>query len=162
MQHIHPEVVQVFGNKVRIRVCGILIKDDTILLVNHQGLNTANRFWSPPGGGIEFGESAAESLRREFREETGLGIEVVRFLCIHEHIDNSLQAIELFFEVKSTSGSIFTGTDPELTEPIIREVKFMTFEELQQHNPAEVHHLFAYCKHPPDISNLQGRFLTSH
>jgi hypothetical protein len=95
-------------------------------------------------------------------KKTGLDIEIVRFLCIHEHMGASLQAIELFFEVRSVSGPIFTGTDPELTQQIIQEVKFMTFEEVQQHDPAEVHHLFAYCKHPADINTLHGQFLTSH
>jgi ADP-ribose pyrophosphatase YjhB (NUDIX family) len=162
MDHIHPEVVQVFGNKVRLRVCGILIENNTILLINHQGLNTANRFWCPPGGGIEFGESAAESLQREFREETGLDIEVGRFLFINEYVSNSLQAVEVFFEVRHTGGAILTGTDPELTQQMIREVKFMTFEQVHQYNPTEVHQLFAYCEHPADIIKLQGRFLTNH
>lgn len=162
MQDIHPEVVQVFGNKVRVRVCGILIKKDTILLVNHQGLNKTNLFWSPPGGGIQFGESAADSLQREFREETGLEIEVMDFLFVNEFISHSLQAIELFFLVRSTNGNVYTGTDPELKQQIIREVKFISMAEIKQFQPAEVHHLFAYCTHLSDIVQLRGCFFTKN
>jgi ADP-ribose pyrophosphatase YjhB (NUDIX family) len=159
MQDIHPEVVQVFGNRVRVRVCGILIEKDRILLVNHRGLNKTNLFWCPPGGGIQFGESAAESLQREFREETGLEIEVMDFLCVNEYISQALQAVELFFLVRRISGYVATGTDPELKQQIIRKVEFMTIEEIRNYQPAEVHNLFSYCTNLADIYQLQGRFL---
>jgi 8-oxo-dGTP diphosphatase len=162
METIDPEVLNVFGNKVRVRVCGILTEKETILLVNHRGLNKTGFFWSPPGGGIQFGESAQESLQREFREETGLEIEVLDFVCVHEYISHALQAIELFFRVRPTGGKIVTGADPELKQQIIREVKFMTMQEIQTYQPAEVHNLFAYCKNLADIYRLQGRFLAKN
>jgi ADP-ribose pyrophosphatase YjhB (NUDIX family) len=161
MQDIHPEVTEVFGNKVRVRVGGILIKDNAILLVNHRGLNASNQFWSPPGGGIQFGESAVESLQREFREETGLEIEVLDFLFVNEYMSRHLQAIELFFEVKAAgSGTLHTGTDPELKQQIISEVKYLTTEQLQQYQASELHQLFTYCKNLADIRRLHGRFVT--
>lgn len=162
MQDIHPEVVQVFGNRVRVRVCGILIEKDSILLVNHRGLNKSNLFWCPPGGGIQFGESAAESLQREFREETGLEIDVLDFLCVNEYSSQALQAVELFFLVRRTGGHIATGTDPELKQQIIREVKFMTIQEIRNYLPAEVHNLFSYCSTLADIYQLKGSFLTKN
>jgi ADP-ribose pyrophosphatase YjhB (NUDIX family) len=163
MQDIHPEVTEVFGNKVRVRVCGILIKDNAILLVNHRGLNASNRFWSPPGGGIQFGESAVESLQREFREETGLEIEVLDFLFVNEYIGSRLQAIELFFEVKPTgSGTLHVGTDPELKQQIISEVNYLTTEQLQQYHASELHQLFAHCENLADIRRLHGRFVTKN
>ena len=35
-------------------------------------------YWCPPGGGIEPGESAADAVVREAREETGLAVRAVR------------------------------------------------------------------------------------
>ena len=67
------EVVKsVYGNRVRARACGICIHRGEILLVKHTGLGPEGVLWAPPGGGIEFGESAEDSLKREFKEETGL------------------------------------------------------------------------------------------
>jgi ADP-ribose pyrophosphatase YjhB (NUDIX family) len=132
-------------------------------MVNHVGLNQTNQFWSPPGGGMQFGEPAAETLQREFREETGLEVQVLDFLCINEYIGPSLQAIELFFLVRSDANMpLHTGSDPELKHQIIKEVKFMTIEELKQYTPQEVHSLITHCKTMDDLYHLQGRFFTNH
>ena len=39
-----------------------------------------------PGGKIELGEKAEETLKREVREETGLNIYAIKFLCWQEFI----------------------------------------------------------------------------
>lgn len=46
-----------------------------VLLVK-RGREPAQGRWSFPGGLVEVGESLAEALRREIREETGLTVEV--------------------------------------------------------------------------------------
>ncbi len=160
MQHIAPEIASVFGNKVRVRVCGILIENDKILLVNHQGLTSSNQFWSPPGGGIEFGESAVQCLVREFTEETDLIIEVVKFLFVNEFISTTLHAIELFFEVKAIGGTLKKGTDPELTSQIIKQVQFMPMEEVLELVTGEVHSIFGRCKNLQDILLLNSHFVS--
>jgi len=65
-----------------VRVAGILIEDDRILLIEHTKNN--RKYWLVPGGGVDWGESAAEALIREFKEETSLDIEVEKFLFISE------------------------------------------------------------------------------
>ena len=46
---------------------------------------TYNRFhpWGLPGGSLEYGETAEESLLREMQEETNLSIEIERFLFVN-------------------------------------------------------------------------------
>jgi ADP-ribose pyrophosphatase YjhB (NUDIX family) len=39
--------------------------------------------WGLPGGHIEFGESFADCARREFREETGLDVELIALLGVY-------------------------------------------------------------------------------
>ncbi len=69
--------------------------------------------WMPPGGGLEFGETLEDCLKREFREETGAEIEVGEFLFLNELIDDPYHAVELFYRVRQTGGEIRLGSDPE-------------------------------------------------
>ncbi|USO00110.1 MAG: NUDIX domain-containing protein [Phycisphaeraceae bacterium] len=48
--------------------------------------NVAGEFWYLPGGHVEAGESAADALRREFAEETGLDPIVGPALLIMENL----------------------------------------------------------------------------
>src|SRR5690554_1085641 len=66
------EAVQV--NRFNIRVYGILQHEGKVLLV-HEKIGDLH-YTKFPGGGLEFGESTKACLIREFREESGLDIEV--------------------------------------------------------------------------------------
>ena len=124
------EIINQYGNKIRVRVCGICVQDDKILLVNHSGMNESGEFWSPPGGGLEFGESIEDCLKREFLEETNTVISVGKFLKINEFVKPPLHAIELFYEVKILSGEIKIGFDPEMDYQIIKDIQWLNFEEV--------------------------------
>jgi nucleoside triphosphatase len=43
-----------------------------------------------PGGHIELGEKMKDSLKREIKEETGLEIYGIKFVCFHEGISSFL------------------------------------------------------------------------
>jgi 8-oxo-dGTP diphosphatase len=137
-------VEEVYGNKVRIRACGICIQDNKILLVNHKLYGDTTNFWSPPGGGINFGETAVSAVKREFEEETGLLAEVGEMLFIHEFIRPPLHAIELFFKIHQVEGCLIKGSDPEVVpaEQIIREVRFVSLDELRGMPDKSKHGIF--------------------
>ncbi|MGD1843339.1 MAG: NUDIX domain-containing protein, partial [Thermonemataceae bacterium] len=105
------EILARFGNQLRVRVCGICVQDNQLLLVKHQGLQQGY-LWAPPGGGMQFGESAETCLVREFEEETGLQIAVEQFLFVHEFLRPPLHGIELFFTVTVKQGTLRIGYDP--------------------------------------------------
>jgi 8-oxo-dGTP diphosphatase len=152
------EVQKFYGNRLRVRACGVCVKDDSILLVNHQGISNQD-FWSPPGGGIEFGEGAIDCLSREFREEAGLSVKTGNFLFACEFIQHSLHAIELFFEVSPLTDQLHVGSDPEQGSPsIIRAVKFMSWSEIEKLPTNQCHGIFKHLDHPSKITTLSGYF----
>jgi len=150
--------VQIYRNKVRVRVSGILVENNKILMVNHKGLSPNNMFWSPPGGGIEYSENAEKSLHREFKEETGLKVQVGHFLFVNEVILNNLHAIEIFFEVSRISGEIMTGTDPEQTpdNQIIKNVVFLSLEDIRKVPEKSIHNCFHNLRKIHEIFNIRG------
>ena len=158
MEDIQNEIISNFGNKLRIRVCGICIEDNKILLVRHHSIGKSGILWAPPGGGMIYGETAEQALIREFAEETGLKIQVENFLCVNEYLTPPLHAIELFFIVKKTGGILQTGTDPELdpTKQIITDIEWISLEELQKIPENSLHSLLHSIQSIEEINTLSG------
>ncbi len=151
-------MVDDYKYKVRVRSCGLLIENNRLLLLKHQGLGTAGHLWSPPGGGVEFEESAEKALVREFLEETGLKISVDRFLFIHEHMDKELHALELFFKVSCNAGVLKLGADPETQQQMLVAVDFFTEAALENIPPANKHVMFDHFKSFNALLSLSGYF----
>ena len=152
------EILEKFGNRIRIRVCGILIQHDSILLVKHRSVGKSGILWAPPGGGMQFGEGAEETLKREFLEETGLEIRVGQFLFTHEFLNPPLHAIELFFEVDQIDGSLKKGFDPEMQthEQIIEEVAFLNIDQLNKIQTDSLHYVLQRGHKLNDLFNYKG------
>lgn len=147
-----------FGNKIRVRVSGLAVRNDCLLLVNHKHLGPEN-FWSPPGGGILFNESAEHALQREFIEETGLTVNVREFLFVCELIQSPLHAIELFFQVDISGGELIIGNDPEMgVNQIIREVRFFDWAQIASQPEPTLHGIFKKVTNPSKILDLRGYF----
>ena len=113
----------------RVRVAGILIEDDRILLIEHTKNN--KKYWLVPGGGVDWGESAAEALIREFKEETSLDIEVEKFLFISETIapDKQKHVINLYFKTKKAENSSNIMKLGE--EKILTDLRFIPEDEIK-------------------------------
>ena len=69
-----------------VGVGGVIVADDRVLLAR-RGSEPMRGEWSIPGGVLEVGESLAEGVMRELREETGLA---VRVLDLIEALDRIL------------------------------------------------------------------------
>ena len=147
-----------YHQKVRVRVCGLLLLNDQLLLLKHNTIGKKGYLWSPPGGGIEFGENATSSLEREFLEETNIQVAVDEYLFTNEYKDSHLHAIELFFRVSYVSGKLTLGHDPELSgeNQILTDAKFFSSKELAAMDADEIHNAFRYCHQPLELLNLKG------
>ncbi len=131
-----------YSGKLRIRVCGICQQDNQLLLIRHKPFaQNKNGLWSLPGGGLQYGETLQMGLKREFKEETGLEVEVGDFLFMHEFIALPLHALEIFFAVTVTGGILATGYDPELElqNQLIAEVAFKSLPAIKEIPPNQLH-----------------------
>src|SRR5215217_6897747 len=61
--------------RFNIRVYGILLGEDRQVLVSDEFIR-GNYYTKFPGGGLEFGEGTRECLKREFKEEMNLEVEI--------------------------------------------------------------------------------------
>lgn len=149
-----------YSNKLRVRICGVLIEENKLLLINHKGIGKQGNLWAPPGGGLEFHESSTTCLKREFLEETGLEIEAKRFLFVNEYQNEKMHALELFFEVVRTGGSLIMGRDPELDSgrQMITELKFVTISELAVISNKQKHNMLHEISEINDLLNISGYF----
>ena len=147
------EVSKFYGKRVRVRVCGLLHADERLLLVNHR-LHDRHAWWAPPGGGLDFGETLEQTLKREFKEETNLSITVGQFAFGCEYLHDPLHAIELFYWVTRTNGTLKTGDDPEL--PLITDARYLSGNELAALPREQMHGIFQIAHSLDDLKQLKG------
>lgn len=162
MSELSQEVIDTFGNRLRVRCCGLLFQENKLLLIRHR-MGEKRYLWTPPGGGMLFGEAAEECLKREFDEECGLKISPGRFLFVHELLLPPLHGIELFFEVKradTQATPLRLGHDPEVKTPIIDRLAFFDDATLNK-LPHEQKHPLLRRFSVQKLLELQGYFITS-
>ena len=68
-----------------VGVGGVVISGDRALLIR-RGSEPLKGAWSIPGGRLELGETIAEGVVRELREETGLDVRVLGLIEVFERI----------------------------------------------------------------------------
>ena len=96
-------------------VCGIIFKDNLVLICRRKPEKSLGGYWEFPGGKVEDGESYEESLLRELIEELNLKVEIKEhfFDTVH-HYDYA--AIELISFICETNGTVVESTDHDLVE----------------------------------------------
>jgi len=68
-----------------VGIGGVVIHEGRVLLVRRARPPLQGQ-WSIPGGGLEVGETFADGIRREVREETGLEVRVLERAGVFERI----------------------------------------------------------------------------
>lgn len=102
------------NQQTRIRVAALILKGDSILLAEHE--KGGRRYWLLPGGGVEYGETVEEALKRELHEEAGLEIEVDQLLWVLDSIPDDFHrhVLNLIFSASPLSENLTPGADQVL------------------------------------------------
>lgn len=92
-------------NLFNLRVYGILITEKQQVLVSDE-LIRGNYFTKFPGGGLEFGEGTRDCLKREFKEELNLNVEIGDHIYTTDYFQMSAfnpehQIISIYYYVKA-------------------------------------------------------------
>jgi 8-oxo-dGTP diphosphatase len=88
-----------------IRVYGILINEKKQVLVSDEFIR-GNYYTKFPGGGLELGEGTRDCLKREFKEEMNLGVQVEGHIYTTDYFQISAfnpadQIISIYYFVKA-------------------------------------------------------------
>ena len=88
-----------------LRVYGVLINEKKQVLVSDEFIR-GNYYTKFPGGGLEFGEGTRDCLKREFKEEMDLEVEVGEHLYTTDYFQMSAfnsehQIISIYYMVKA-------------------------------------------------------------
>lgn len=108
----------------QIKVAGVLVKNDKILLVQQ---SEASGDWSLPSGRMEKGETLHQAVIKKM-EETGLNVSIRRLLYVADKPDVALTHIT--FELCQIGGEIRLPSD-EPGSPPIHDVKFVAVSDLE-------------------------------
>lgn len=99
---------------VRVRVVGLMVINDHVLVQRKRG----DEYWALPGGGLEFGETFAQGLEREFLEEFDTRIRVGPRLDVLENFftigGQQHHSVEIYFEVCTVEPGTVEAQEPDL------------------------------------------------
>jgi 8-oxo-dGTP diphosphatase len=144
------------GDKPTIRVAGLLVHEGNILMVE-QGRGD-ERYWLLPGGGVQFGETLSDALRRELQEELGLRVGVQRLVAIVESIspepDYAKHVIHLIFQISAPAEAL-----PEPQDVKVLNARFLNEFQLQSADvrPPISEFLSACVREMPSSPQFLGR-----
>ena len=150
-------------NTIHVLSRGVLIDKEYILLC--KTLNLKDPIYFLPGGHIEHFESAEDTVIREFKEETGVSVQIKRFLgCLEYSFDPTHSSIchdheyNMIFEVSS---ELLTSDNevPQLEENIA--LGWYSVGELSKISlkPEPLVELIGYWLSQPSNDNFKSKMI---
>lgn len=99
----------------------MILNNDKFLVMHNNGVK--KDLWELPGGRMDFGETAEETLKREILEETGLVVRPIKLLDTWNLVDENYQITGIIYLCQLEEGEVrlsdehdefkWIGTDQE-------------------------------------------------
>ncbi|KJY85188.1 pyrophosphatase [Vibrio galatheae] len=116
----------------RIRAAGIVIKEGAMLLLKVKDFS--GEYWIPPGGGMEAEDRSSKAcVKREFKEEAGIDVQVGELICVREFFETQSQRYnaEFFYLIDGFLGTPHLGNLSGLNdEGYIQSVQWVPIPQL--------------------------------
>ena len=109
---MHPRVVSL----------GVVFRDECILVQELSGRHSkgTGTHYRPIGGTIEYGEKSIDTVMREFDEEIGMAVEVIKYLGCIENIftfdGQTGHDIDWVYAVRPTDKRLYSNDSFRVTE----------------------------------------------
>lgn len=119
------------NKSIEFAVKALIVNDGKVLIMHK--VNVKENNWEIPGGRMEFGETAEDTLLREVMEETGLSVEPIRLLDTWNYLAETYQITGIIYLCKYQGGEVrlsdehddykWVNPDKELMEKIVEVFK---------------------------------------
>jgi mutator protein MutT len=127
-------VTREFPDRPVVGVGGVVVQDGRALIVK-RAHEPRKGEWSLPGGTVELGETLADAVAREIREETGLEVEVGEVIEIFDRVHRLEGRIQYHFVIvdylcRPIGGALQAGDDAD-------DVAWVTVDEIERYGVNE-------------------------
>lgn len=109
------------NKKIDIGVKALILNKGKFLVMHNNGVK--EDLWELPGGRMEFGETAEETLKREILEETGLAVKPIKLIDTWNLVRENYQIAGIIYLCQLEAGEVrlsdehdafkWIGTDEE-------------------------------------------------
>ena len=116
----------IFYENPIVGVAGVLLNERSEILLGRRKNGSYAGMWCIPCGYLEYHEDIRDGLRREFREETGLDIEVTDIVTAQSNFhDSENHTVGIWFRVQAMGGTTRAGDDLDM-------LKFFDLNEIPE------------------------------
>jgi len=117
-----------------VRCQAVILKDSRILVLRQYNYKRQEEYWMLPGGGLEDGETEAEGIIREIKEETNLDIEIKEILFDEPGNGKDVYQRYVTFLCEAIPGSVETIGSETVSYRKILELVWVSLSDEKQWN----------------------------